>query len=231
MIWTCTHRVFASAQPASAVLFIMLGLFHLALLLCPWVSCIMGVLHHDVLRFSLVACQCQVGQLLQATLLCIEFCCSFLLRNMASSRSMSAHIQQMYFNTPFEYPVKFWLCLCLPGQDCMALPLTCLCFMLHRWQMLHRRVPMAAVDSSSTLTSSADNMQQARGRQLQNRLLVTLLTVLFYYYPSLLTTTLNLFACYRVDRVDANSAVAYPGNARVRQLQVVLGHRSPDSCC
>jgi len=36
---------------------------------------------------------------------------------------------------------------------------------------------------------------------LGRRMLITLLTALFYYYPSLLATTLSLFACYRLDRV------------------------------
>ncbi len=40
------------------------------------------------------------------------------------------------------------------------------------------------------------------GLQVLGRcMLITLLTALFYYYPSLLATTLSLFACYRLDRV------------------------------
>lgn len=46
------------------------------------------------------------------------------------------------------------------------------------------------------------------------RMLVTLLTLLFYYYPSILTTTLSLYTCYRLDRQTA--AVKYWHNARVR---------------
>ncbi len=50
---------------------------------------------------------------------------------------------------------------------------------------------------------------------LRCRLLVTLLTVLFYFYPSLLTTSLSLFACYHIDRTGSSSGAAYPQNARV----------------
>ena len=49
---------------------------------------------------------------------------------------------------------------------------------------------------------------------LQQRMLVTLLTVTFYYYPSILTTTLRLFTCYQLD--TPSDAVKYYDNARVR---------------
>ena len=49
--------------------------------------------------------------------------------------------------------------------------------------------------------------------ELQRRLLVTLLSVLFFYYPSLLTTILSLFTCYRIDRSSPTGT--YPQFARV----------------
>ena len=51
---------------------------------------------------------------------------------------------------------------------------------------------------------------------LRRRLLVTLLSVLFYYYPSLLTTTLSLFACLRIDPAKPTSSQLYRQNLRVR---------------
>ena len=72
----------------------------------------------------------------------------------------------------------------------------------------------AEAEASSGLTSIEADDRQGVFHELQRRLLVTLLSVLFYYYPSLLSTTLNLFACYRIDRIDTGSVV-YPGNARV----------------
>lgn len=53
--------------------------------------------------------------------------------------------------------------------------------------------------------------------ELHNRLRVTLLSVLFYYYPSLLTTILSLFACYRIDPAMPASDELYPEYAQVRR--------------
>ena len=49
--------------------------------------------------------------------------------------------------------------------------------------------------------------------ELRRRLLITLLEVLFYYFPSLLTTTLSLFACFHLDPVG-------PANAQYHNAQV-----------
>jgi len=48
--------------------------------------------------------------------------------------------------------------------------------------------------------------------ELQRRMLVTLLAVLFFYFPSIFTTTLAFFTCYRLD--SAATYAAYPGNAK-----------------
>ncbi|KAL0042507.1 hypothetical protein WJX79_001789 [Trebouxia sp. C0005] len=50
----------------------------------------------------------------------------------------------------------------------------------------------------SPSTSTAGH-QSSSSAELRRRLLITLLEVLFYYFPSLLTTTLSLFACYHID--------------------------------
>ncbi|DBA90089.1 TPA: hypothetical protein ACH3X1_003408 [Trebouxia sp. C0004] len=50
----------------------------------------------------------------------------------------------------------------------------------------------------SPLTSTAGH-QSSSSAELRRRLLITLLEVLFYYFPSLLTSTLSLFACYHID--------------------------------
>ena len=45
--------------------------------------------------------------------------------------------------------------------------------------------------------------------------MITLLEVLFYYYPSLLTTTLSLFACFRIDPASASNSQYH--NAQVQR--------------
>ena len=55
---------------------------------------------------------------------------------------------------------------------------------------------------------------------LKRRLLVTLLTVIFYYYPSLLSTSLSLFACYQIDASYPSSAIAYPQNLQASQAML-----------
>lgn len=49
---------------------------------------------------------------------------------------------------------------------------------------------------------AATQPSQHRHAELWRRLQVTLLEVTFYYYPSLLTTVLSLFSCFRIDPVD-----------------------------
>ena len=61
--------------------------------------------------------------------------------------------------------------------------------------------------------------------ELKRRLLVTLLTVIFYYYPSLLSTSLSLFACYRIDASYPSSDVAYPQNLQASQAMLL------EFCC
>ena len=56
-------------------------------------------------------------------------------------------------------------------------------------------------------------VQPSRQVPWGQRMLVMLLTLLFYYYPSMLTSTLSLFTCYRLDQ--NTDAVKYWGNARV----------------
>ena len=51
-------------------------------------------------------------------------------------------------------------------------------------------------------------------------MLITLLEVLFYYYPSLLTTTLSLFACFHID--PSGSANSQYHNAQVCASLYVL---------
>ena len=60
---------------------------------------------------------------------------------------------------------------------------------------------------------------QTKASELNSRMLVTLLSVLFYYYPSLLTTILSLFACYRIDPEFPAADELYPQYAQVRVSQ------------
>ena len=68
---------------------------------------------------------------------------------------------------------------------------------------------------ASSTGSAAAPVQTSKAVELQERLLVTLLTVVFYYYPSLMTTALSLFQCYRIDPVSAQAGQNYPQNAKV----------------
>ena len=58
--------------------------------------------------------------------------------------------------------------------------------------------------ASSTASATPPTLT-SKAAELQQRLLVTLLTVVFYYYPSLMTTALSLFQCYRIDPVNAQA--------------------------
>lgn len=42
-------------------------------------------------------------------------------------------------------------------------------------------------------------LNQPRSEELRRRLLITFLEVTFFYYPSLLTATLQIFACFHID--------------------------------
>ena len=53
-------------------------------------------------------------------------------------------------------------------------------------------------------------LNQPRSAELKRRLLITFLEVTFFYYPSLLTATLQIFACFRID--PANSGYALVGS-------------------
>ena len=72
---------------------------------------------------------------------------------------------------------------------------------------------MQSVLSFSWLTIG---IWHTRLAELHNRLHITLLSVMFYYYPSVLTTTLSLFACYRIDAARSASDELYPEFAQVR---------------
>ena len=69
---------------------------------------------------------------------------------------------------------------------------------------------------------------QAGSQVLRRPLLITLLTVLFYYYPSLLATTLSLFACYTLDRVTPLKPLK---NARVSRTQCCCIHTTQRRAC
>lgn len=91
--------------------------------------------------------------------------------------------------------------------------------LLHRWmrdkfQARATIATAAVICSNSAGTTIRPALTRAVIVPLQRRLLVTLLTALFYFYPSLVTTTLSLFACYQLD-YQPSSTVSYPLNARV----------------
>ena len=67
-----------------------------------------------------------------------------------------------------------------------------------------------------TPTPFTASLQASSWAELKRRLLITLLEVLFYYYPSLLTTTLSLFACFHID--PAGAANVQYHNAQVSVL-------------
>lgn len=103
-----------------------------------------------------------------------------------------------------------------------------MCALLIRWWIRRKHAstadpissPMISLGSTtSTVTASPAPPQttpllSSRHAELRRRLLVTLVTVSFYYYPSLLTTSLSLFACYRIDPLEAQMGQSYPLNAQ-----------------
>lgn len=81
-------------------------------------------------------------------------------------------------------------------------------------------IASGSMTSTATVFMAATNQPltaplfSSRHAELRQRLLVTLVTVSFYYYPSLLTTSLSLFACYRIDPIQAQMGQSYPQNAQ-----------------
>ena len=65
--------------------------------------------------------------------------------------------------------------------------------MLSRWWRAQRQ------SAAATPTAASAVLQQQPSAQLRRRLLITFLEVAFFYYPSLLTSTLVLFACFPID--------------------------------
>jgi len=71
-----------------------------------------------------------------------------------------------------------------------------------RWLRQRSSGPQAQQNNLHAPQAITEQIPQQTGLQVLGRcMLITLLTALFYYYPSLLATTLSLFACYRLDRV------------------------------
>ena len=83
-----------------------------------------------------------------------------------------------------------------------------------RWQFTKKQDPLPsgspALDSNFVHNPISVSSWHAHKPELKRRLLVTLLTAIFYYYPSLLTATLSLFTCYRIDPSNPSQAMAYP---------------------
>ncbi|DBA86046.1 TPA: hypothetical protein ACH3X1_005573 [Trebouxia sp. C0004] len=82
------------------------------------------------------------------------------------------------------------------------------------WAITLSKVSLSTSSWTQAMIPVSQTLRTWQGNivELQRRLLVTLLTVLFFYYPSLLTTILSLFACYRIDASSPNGA--YPQFAR-----------------
>lgn len=53
-------------------------------------------------------------------------------------------------------------------------------------------------------------LNQPRSAELKRRLLITFLEVTFFYYPSLLTATLQIFACFHIDPAGSRYALVCP---------------------
>ncbi|KAL0049274.1 hypothetical protein WJX82_010188 [Trebouxia sp. C0006] len=64
----------------------------------------------------------------------------------------------------------------------------------NRWWRAQRHAAATA-----TVNQTAASHQQHTTSELRRRLLITFLEVTFYYFPSLLTSTLELFACFHLD--------------------------------
>ena len=64
----------------------------------------------------------------------------------------------------------------------------------HRWWRAQKRAA-----ANAAVNPTAASHQQYSTAELRRRLLITFLEVTFYYFPSLLTSTLELFACFHID--------------------------------
>ena len=89
------------------------------------------------------------------------------------------------------------------------------CALVCRWASTLSKVSLSTSNWTQAMIPVSQTLRTWHGNivELQRRLLVTLLSVLFFYYPSLLTTILSLFACYRID--PSSPTGAYPQFARV----------------
>ena len=86
---------------------------------------------------------------------------------------------------------------------------------MRRWACILHQKSLASASSRqhSSASSWSFSLYPDKVAELQSRMLVTCLSVLFYYYPSLLTTVLSLFACYRIDRISPG--LLYPEYTQV----------------
>ncbi|KAL3155628.1 hypothetical protein ABBQ38_010825 [Trebouxia sp. C0009 RCD-2024] len=91
----------------------------------------------------------------------------------------------------------------------LALPLLMLLVLsaiqLLRWQRARRAFTDPSAGTSAVALSVMLN--QPRSAELKRRLLVTFLEVTFFYYPSLLTATLQIFACFPIDPAGSGYAL------------------------
>ena len=88
--------------------------------------------------------------------------------------------------------------------------------LLRRWLLRQRFELLQLPEPDAEQNPLTLSQWHADKPELRRRLLVTLLTVTFFYYPSLLTATLSLFTCYRLDASAPSSLIKYPDHLRVR---------------
>ena len=77
-----------------------------------------------------------------------------------------------------------------------------------RWQRARRAFTDPSAGTSAVALSVMLN--QPRSAELKRRLLITFLEVTFFYYPSLLTATLQIFACFPIDPAGSGYALVHP---------------------
>ena len=77
-----------------------------------------------------------------------------------------------------------------------------------RWQRARKAFTDPSAGTSAVALSVMLN--QPRSAELKRRLLITFLEVTFFYYPSLLTATLQIFACFHIDPPGSSYALVGP---------------------
>lgn len=116
------------------------------------------------------------------------------------------HCWQQFSHASPSCCAKFVLCphsVPRPKYSCIG-P-----YVVHRrWQRECKAFTDPSAGTSAVVLSA--RLHQPRSAELKRRLLITFLEVTFFYDPSLLTATLQTFACFHIDPAGSSYALVRP---------------------